>query len=123
MAKIPESFSLQAVPITAALSEGRTEDARTLIVDLLRSGTADRVVQGLAANMLKPAKRGRGRQKALPHHWIAIAEEFHDLRDKGVKYEEAIAFVEKKFGYSETHIRNSVFAYDRTRDDDEPDRN
>lgn len=117
MALLPPSFSLQAVPIRAALSEGRTDDAKTLIVELLRSGRADRVVQGIAADLLKPAKKARGRQKATPRHWLDIGDHFHLLRDDGVLYEEALELTAKKFGYSETHIRSSVTVYDRAKDD------
>jgi hypothetical protein len=108
MAPMPKGFSVQASPIKAALSEGRTEDAKTLLVDILRAGKADYVVQGLAADMLRPPKRARGRKPALPRHWLDIGEEFHWLRDDGVRYEDALRQLAEKFGYSETHVRKAV---------------
>jgi hypothetical protein len=117
MAKLPDGFSMRAVPIRAALSEGRTEDARTAIVELLRAGKADKVVQRLAADLLKPTKRGRGRRKSLPRHWYEIGEEFGLLRDDGVKCEDARQQVARKFGYSETHVRKAIATYENAKDE------
>lgn len=117
MAKLPDSFSLQAIPIRSALQEGRTEDARTIVFDLLRRGQADKVVQSLAAAMLKPAPRKRGRPKALPAHWHDIGSMFDRLRDEGIPYEIALSDVAKRFGYSETHVRNCIEVYERAQAD------
>ncbi|MDR9760554.1 hypothetical protein RJJ37_13040 [Rhizobium redzepovicii] len=115
MAKLPDGFSVQAIPINAALAEGRTEDAKTAIVELLRTGNADRVVQRLAAEMIRPPKRARGRRQALTRHWIEIGEQFHLLRDEGAKYEDVLRLLSEKFGYSETHVRKAVSEYDEVR--------
>ncbi|NGN44343.1 hypothetical protein G6N74_25045 [Mesorhizobium sp. CGMCC 1.15528] len=112
MAPLPKNFSSKALPIEAALSEGRTNDARTLIVDSLLTGEADGVVQRLAAEMLKPPKRKRGRQKALTQYWLEIGEQFHRLRREGTKYEDALCKVADKFGYSETHVRKAIAEYE-----------
>ncbi|RWE49273.1 MAG: hypothetical protein EOS79_07600 [Mesorhizobium sp.] len=116
MAPLPKGYSLQAAPIKAALSEGRTEDAKTLVVAILRSGKADCVVQGLAADLLKPPPRLRGRRPALTRHWFEIGEQFHWLRDDGVKYEDAMRQLSEKFGYSETHIRKAVSEFDAAKE-------
>jgi hypothetical protein len=116
MAPLPKGFSLQASPIQAALSEGRTEDAKTLVVAILRTGKADYVVQGLAADLLKPPKSPRGRKKALPRHWLEIGEQFGWLRNDGVPYEEALRQVAKKFGYSETHVRTAIRTYQEAKE-------
>jgi hypothetical protein len=115
VAKLPSSFSLAALPIKSALSEGRTEDAKTLVVALLRAGKADAVVQRLAADLLHPAKKPRGRQKAQTRHWWEIGDHFRELRDEGVKYEEAIARTVAKFGYSETHVRKAIGEFDEAK--------
>ncbi|ODT06971.1 MAG: hypothetical protein ABS58_09280 [Mesorhizobium sp. SCN 65-20] len=116
MAPLPKSFSLQAFPIEAAISEGREEDAKTMICEILRAGRADAVVQGLAADLIKdPVKRGRGRRKALPPHWLAISEEFYQLRDDGIKYAKAIETVARKFGYSESQIRRAIAVFDEAK--------
>lgn len=118
MAPLPKSFSLQAVPIKAALSEGRTEDAKTMVCDLLRAGKADAVVQGLAADLLKPAKRGRGRQKALPWRWLDIAEHFREMReDDGLLYEDALRLTAERFGRSESHVRTCITTYESAKED------
>ncbi len=116
MAKLPDGFSLQAVPIKSALAEGRTEDAKTLVVDLLRAGKADKVVQELAAAMIKPPKRKRGRQRANTRHWLDIGEQFHWLRDDGVPYEDALRQLSERFGYSESHVRNAIAEYDAVKE-------
>jgi hypothetical protein len=113
MAKLPDGFSLQALPIEAALSEGRTSDAVRLIIEILRAGSADKVVQKLAAEMISPTiKNSRGRRKTLPQHWFDIAQEFHSLRGSGMRYEDVIVKIEKTFRYSERHILNAVKEYD-----------
>ncbi|RWF62546.1 hypothetical protein [Mesorhizobium sp.] len=116
MAPLPKGYSLQASPIQAAISEGRTEDAKTMVVAILRSGNADSVVQALAADLLKPSPRLRGRKPALRRHWFEIGEQFHWLRDDGVKYEDAMRQLSVKFGYSETHIRNAVSDFDAAKE-------
>ncbi|MBX5017531.1 MULTISPECIES: hypothetical protein [Rhizobium] len=115
MAKLPEGFSVQAIPIRSALAEGRTEDAKTEVVRLLLTGKADKIVQRLAAEMIRPPKRGRGRRSALTRHWHEIGEEYHQLREAGVKYEDALRIASEKFGYSETHVRNAIADYDQGR--------
>jgi hypothetical protein len=116
MPRLPKGFSLQASPIQAALSEGRTEDAKTLIVDILRAGKADEVVQRLAAEMIRsPKKRGKGRPRALPAHWYEIGEEFGWLRDAGILYDDAVVQLTTKYGYSDTHIRNCVRKFEEAK--------
>ncbi|MNV68536.1 hypothetical protein D3C71_1613970 [compost metagenome] len=111
MAKLPEGFSLQAMPIEAALAEGRDEDAKQAIFEILSSGTADRVTQRLAAEMLKPPKRKRGRRKELPKHWYLIATRYLHLQSQGVKYDDLIETLEKEFRFSERHILNALAEY------------
>ncbi len=115
MAKLPPGFSLPAIRIESALSEGRTADALKMVVDLLRSGKADAVVQRIAATMLKPPKRGRGRQKALPQFWFDIGQDFHDLRSRGHLYEAVLEKLAAKYGFSETHVRNAVRIFDEAK--------
>lgn len=112
MAKLPPSFSIQANPIRSAISEGRTEDAKRLAAELLRKGTADKVVQGLAAELLRPPKRQRGRRKSLPRFWFEIGEVFHDLRRDGLSYEDSIEAAAEQFGFSERHVQRAVAFYD-----------
>ncbi|WP_105382451.1 hypothetical protein [Neorhizobium alkalisoli] len=116
MAKLPDGFSLQALPIETALSEGRTEDAKTAIIEVLLAGKADRVVQRIAAEMIRPPKRSRGRQRANTRHWFDIGEQFHWLRLDGVKYEDALRQLSEKFGYSETHVRKAIAEFDAAKE-------
>lgn len=117
MAPLPFTFSTLAFPIETALSEGRTDDAKRMIVELLLSGKADASVQRLAADLIKPPKRARGRRKAHTRYWLDIGEQFHWLRDDGVKYEEALLQLSDKFGVSESHIRNAVAEYNAAKED------
>lgn len=116
MAKLPPGYSLQASPIQSALSEGRTEDAKRLIVEILRAGNADRITQAIAADIIKGARRKRGRQKALPKFWYEIAEDFRHLRGDGRSYEDTLADLSKKYGFSETHIRNAIAEYEAAKE-------
>ncbi|MBN9055919.1 MAG: hypothetical protein BGO06_15590 [Shinella sp. 65-6] len=112
MARLPDSFSLQALPIEAALSEDRTEDAKTAICALLNAGTADAVVQKIAASLIRSPRRKRGRQKALAKHWFEIGEEFHAMRSAGMLYDDALLRLSATFGYAETTIRKAIKEYD-----------
>ncbi|MBP0439091.1 hypothetical protein [Tianweitania sediminis] len=94
-----------------------------MIVEILRSGAADAVVQGIAADLIKPPKQSRGRRKSLPKHWLEIGEEFHHLRDEGVRYEEVLILLAEKYGRSETHVRTAVATFDRAKEDAAADRN
>lgn len=115
MVEIPGGFSTQAVEIRAALSEGRTDDARSRIVEILLSGKADKHVQRLAAEMIKPPPKSRGRQKAQARHWFPIGMEFASLRSEGVSYEDALRLTADKFGYSETHCRKAIGEYEESK--------
>ncbi|MGO7271036.1 hypothetical protein G7039_01410 [Rhizobium leguminosarum] len=86
-----------------------------MVVELLRAGKADRIVQGIAADLIRPPKRGRGRQKTFPQHWFDIGQDFHSLREGGKGYEETLADLATKFGFSESHIRNAVAEYDEAK--------
>lgn len=111
MPKIDFEYSSRAGPIEAALSEGRDEDARLQIVKLLRAGDVDDVILRMAADMLDPPPRPRGRPKAtLRRHWNKIAEEFYHLRSS-MKYAEALESVAKSSATSETHVRECIRLY------------
>lgn len=116
MARLPPGFSIQAGPIQAALSEGRTPDAKRLICEILLAGKADAVVQKLAAEMILPPSRPRGRKKALTRHWYEIGEEFHHLRGNGVKYDETHLQIAQKYKCSVSHVRKAVREYDEARE-------
>jgi hypothetical protein len=116
MAKLPPNFSLQALPIESALSEGRDADARRLLVEVLKAGKADRVVQRIAADLISPPKRKRGRRSTLPKHWLDIAEDFEARRGAGTRYEDALRETSEKFGYGETHVRSCVAMFDEARE-------
>ena len=112
MAPLPKGFSLRALPIEEAIREGRTEDAKRLICEILRAGNADSVVQGLAANMITPPKRGRGRPATEPQHWFDIGTEFHHLRSSGWKYEDVMVELERRFGYADATLRKAIAYYE-----------
>lgn len=116
MAPLPRNFSFQAGPIQSALSEGRTDDAKRLTFEILMAGNADHVVQKIAAEMILPPKRPRGRKKALTRHWYEIGEDFNHLRGTGIKYEVALQQVADKYGFSESHVRKAVREYDEARE-------
>jgi hypothetical protein len=119
MAPLPRPFSIKEQRIRAALSQGRLEDAKTAVIELLRAGKASRSIQSIAADMLRPEARKRGRQKADPQHWYDIADMFNLLRSEGISYESAMVKVAEKFGYSETHVRNSITLHEKARDEHE----
>ncbi|MCK1275874.1 hypothetical protein IVB46_11590 [Bradyrhizobium sp. 61] len=109
MAPLPKTFDCYAVEARGALAEGRTQDAITIVVERLRTGTASAELQALAARLLRPPKKGRGKPKSDPSHWFEIGTEFEDQMSRmGLSYEEAAAALAKKFGYSERQIGVAV---------------
>ncbi|MCO5145545.1 MAG: hypothetical protein M9895_05115 [Aquamicrobium sp.] len=115
MAKLPPNLSLQAFPIEEALAEGRKGDAERLICEILLSGKADNVVQRLAAEMIRPPKKGKGRPKSLPQHWFDIGTDFDDFRSRGMKYEEAMRELERRYGFSDATLRKAITFYNDAR--------
>lgn len=89
-----------------------------MVVDLLRAGKADKVVQSIAAEMIKPPKRPPGRPKTLPAFWIEIGEDFYRMREAGVRYDTVLSELVAKYGFSETHIRNALAVYDDVDEDE-----
>jgi hypothetical protein len=122
MAPLPGVFSVAAQPITAAINEGRAEDAMHALVLQLETGEADKAVQALAAKWiitlgLRPgdAKALRGGQKEFPKEWLDIAEMVTDLQDEGETYRAAIEKTSKHFGYSERHVEKCVADWNKCR--------
>ncbi|EXL09985.1 hypothetical protein [Aquamicrobium defluvii] len=115
MAKLPPNFSMQAIPIEAAIEEGRPDDAKRLICEVLLSGKADKVVQRLAAEMIRPPKKGRGRPKSLPQHWFDIGSDYDDLRSRGMKYEDVMAELERRYGFADATLRKAIAFYNEAR--------
>lgn len=111
MARLPPDFSMQAVPIEAAIDEGRKEDAKYLVCEILLTGKADKVVQRLAAEMIRPPKRGKGRPKSLPQHWLDIGSAYDDLRSRGMKYEDAMSELERRYGFADATLRKAIAFY------------
>ncbi len=112
MAPLPKSFSIPAIPIRSAISEGRVEEAMQKIAQILESGKADPAIQMLAAEWIltvgiKPgdAKALRNGAAALPSDWYDIAEVVNRLRDDGSTYAHAVAETANSFGYSERHVQ------------------
>ena len=94
------------------MAEGRTEDAKTAICALLNAGKADAVVQKIAAALIRPPRRKRGRQKTLAKHWFEIGEEFYAMRSVGVLHDDALLKLSETFGYAETTVRKAIKEYD-----------
>ncbi|MGB3273849.1 MAG: hypothetical protein WBA66_13280 [Xanthobacteraceae bacterium] len=112
MAPLPREFDTFAVAARAALSEGRREDAITVIVERLRTGNASAEMQAIAADLLRPPqKRGKGRPKSQPQFWYEIGTDLDDLMGGGLTYENAIEALAKKYGVSERHVGNAARYY------------
>lgn len=118
MAKLPKRFDWREVEIRGMLSEGREQDGRTALVEILSAGEATPALQALAADLIKPAKRRPGRRKEQPKHWYDIGSAFDEARSDGVTYEEAIAELSERFGFSEAHIKNAIRFYEQGRNVD-----
>lgn len=118
MAPLPRGYidGLQSDAAKVALSEGRRADAVTLVVAILRAGTANAVTQRLAADLLMPPPRGRGRPKALTQYWYEIGDAFYHLLANGVEPADAQRKLMAKFKKSRSHIRKAVLDFDEVED-------
>lgn len=115
MAKVPVA-SLRAFDIWVRLNDGREDEARQMVIADLDAGRADDQVQWIAAQMLKPKQRGRGRPSHRPTKWLEAGEAFESLRSDGMKYEAAILATAQKIGQSPEHVETAVTLYRRSRD-------
>lgn len=125
MAPLPKKFSVAAVPITAAVHEGRAEDAMDMLLAALESGEADSAVQLIAADWirtlgLKPGDPKALRQgaRALPKEWIEIGVMATDLQGAGRSYDDAVSETAAYFGYSSRHVETCLALYNRPAYDD-----
>lgn len=111
MAKIPKVLSWHALEIKTAMDEGRTEDGKTIAIELLMKGKADPDVQRLVAAILRPPKKAKGRPSSNLRHWLEIGQAFEAEREDGLSHEDALVKIEKIFGYGQTHIEKAVRMY------------
>ncbi len=123
MAKLPGGpHSWRATEIKGMIAEGRVEEALQKLAALLKTGTADKAVQALAARWILALGIRPGDAKALrdgkPAHrqeWISIAEMVLGLQDGGASYAAAVHDVSNHFGYSERHVEQCVADYNAAR--------
>jgi hypothetical protein len=68
-----------------AIGEGRHDYARKVLASYLRAGITNREFLNLAADMLDPPKKGRGRPKAqIPRWHIEIAQFYEVMKKDGI---------------------------------------
>lgn len=87
-----------------------------MVVADLEAGSADDQVQWIAAQMLKPKQRGRGRPSHPPMKWLDAGAIFEELYGDGTTYEAAILATAEKIGKSPEHVETAVAFYRRSRD-------
>ncbi|UYQ70666.1 hypothetical protein OF122_11330 [Pelagibacterium flavum] len=112
MAKLHKRFEWREVEIRGMIAEGRKRDAITAVVELLKAGTASPAIQAIAAELLKPEKRGRGRPNSSPEHWYDIAMAVRERESDGLSEEAAIGEVADRYGYSDKHVTNCLKHYE-----------
>lgn len=115
MAKL--NFCRKTAHIRSLLLEGRRDEARAEVVQLLRDGYSTRPFLTLCAEMLDPAPKKRGQPSRPPKNWFEIAERFEELRDHGKTDEVARELLAKEFGVAERTIARAVKIYRDAEDD------
>lgn len=121
MAYLPKAFSITSSAISAAIAEGRAEEAMHKLVAALRVGQDDPALRNLAADWIEriglpagAAKALRKGQNALLEDWVDISEMVETLQS--IKsYAEAVAETAKHFGCSERHVQKCVAEWRRLR--------
>lgn len=115
MAKLPETFSVKAVAIKSAISEGRVEEAMQKLTQILETGKADGAIQKLAANWILSvglkdgdAKALRGGARTSLSEWCDISDMVLLAQSDGRTYREAVEMAAKHFDYSMRHVEKCV---------------
>lgn len=87
-----------------------------MVIADLEAGCADDQVQWIAAQMLKPKERRRGRPSHPPKAWIDIGTAFECALDDGKTFEVAREHIAAQFNVSESHAENALRTYRLARD-------
>jgi hypothetical protein len=120
MAKLPP-MDWRAQEVRGLLNEGRTKEAKRRVAAILRDGHATAQVQAIAAEMLEPPSRGRGRPKAkLPSHWYEIGTTVENMRYDGMTYDNAILKAADDFRKDPETIRRADKFYRDAKDEADP---
>lgn len=115
MAKLP-FFSLVAPDIRLRMGDGREVEGRRMVIAELLTGTADRAVQAIAAEMLASPSKGVGAPSHAPMRWSEVHAEFQDALGRGLKKTAAYAATASAMMVSEKHVRNCVKFYEDMED-------
>lgn len=114
MPPLPKTFSVRAQPITAAISEGRAEDALHMLAHALREYD-DRAIRHLAAEWIETiglppgaAKALRKGRKELPDEWLDIAGMVSTFQSEGRTYDDAVERTANQLNYSVRHVQRCV---------------
>jgi hypothetical protein len=116
MVKLPFEFLPQSIielDVRAALDELRIDDAKRIAAEHLRAGYHSQPFLEVVAEILEIKKEtgvvGRKQLKS-PKYWLEIGNDYQDLRDAGLNYEEACAELATRYGkgFSESTIKNTV---------------
>lgn len=120
MAKLPP-FDWRAQEVSALLDEGRTKEAKRRVAQMLRDGVATPKVQAIAAEMLEPPSRGRGRPKAkFPAHWYEIGVAVENMRCDGMTYDNAILKAAEDFRKDPETVRRAEKFYRDAKGEPDP---
>jgi hypothetical protein len=117
MAEFAEAldFNPQFLDVQGLFHSNRRDEAIRLAQKHLRDGYSSPPFLKLVADLLDPppAGRGRGRPKQWPRRWLEIGQEFCDLRECGIKYDDALAQLADREHASEETIRRTIKFYNK----------
>jgi hypothetical protein len=104
-------LSFDALEIQDRINRNDSYGAKELVCAALLAGTTDLDILRIAANMILPPARGRGRPKRGPARWPEIGPEFERCRDRGITYEQTVVALAAQFSMSESKIEKAARYY------------
>jgi hypothetical protein len=115
MAKL--EFCTRTADLRSKMFDGRQDQARREVQDLLLEGFASRPFLRFVAELLEPPARGRGQPSRPPQRWLEIGQRYREERENGKTHEQTLVLLAEEFSASEGTIRRAHELYESASND------
>lgn len=104
------NICLKTAELQAMQYDGRTDECRTKVIQLLKDGYAARPFLTFVASLLEPPVRQRGAPKRPPKRWLDIANDYEEIR-QDISHQEALMDLAEKYECSERTVERALSVY------------